>query len=163
MDAVIFAALVATCAPGVDLTTARALVATESSFNVYAIGVVNGSLARQPRTRQESIEVARRLQASGYDYSVGLGQINRRNFASLGLTLERALDPCLNLAAMQSILESCYERARRMDDIAQRALRRALSCYYSGNFITGVEYGYVSRVARAVSAHAVRHPHSPAP
>lgn len=151
MDSLTFIAFVAACAPHVDIATAHALVAAESSFNAHAIGVVAGSLARQPRNRAEALATARRLQTDGWNYSVGLAQINVRNFERLGLTTESAFEPCANLAAMQVVLIDCYDRATRQVDSPQRSLRQALSCYYSGNFRTGFDHGYVQRVVRAAA------------
>ena len=56
MEASTFAALALACAPQVHLTTAHALVAVESAFNPWAIGVVGGSLKRQPRYRTEALD-----------------------------------------------------------------------------------------------------------
>jgi type IV secretion system protein VirB1 len=161
MNALAFVGLVAACAPGVDITTAQAVVAAESSFNAHAIGVVSGSLERQPRSRGEGVATAKRLQAVGWNYSVGLAQINVRNFKRLGLTAESAFDPCVNLGAMQVVLTECFERAARRGADPQHSLRQALSCYYSGNFVTGFEHAYVRRVARAAFVAAAR-PLSPA-
>ncbi len=160
MDSLTFVAFVAACAPQVDIATAHALVAAESSFNAHAIGVVAGSLDRQPRNRAEALATARRLQTDGWNYSVGLAQINVRNFERLGLTIDAAFDPCANLAAMQVVLTDCYDRATRQGTAPQRALRKALSCYYSGNFVTGFEHGYVRRIAHSVSIPAARPPSS---
>ena len=60
---------------------------------------------------------------------------------------ESVFEPCTNLAAMQAVLTECLDRADPRDP--QQALRRALSCYYSGNFSTGFRDGYVRRVVRA--------------
>ena len=152
MEALTFVTLVAACAPQVDIATARALVATESSFNAHAIGVVAGSLDRQPRSRSEAVTTAKRLQSERWNYSVGLAQINVRNFERLGLTIESAFDPCTNLSAMQAVLTDCYDRAERAGSAPHRALREALSCYYSGNPRTGFSHGYVQRVVRAAAA-----------
>jgi len=146
-------ALLAACAPLVSAPTAHALVAVESSGNPHAIGVVGGQLTRQPQTLAEAVATVRVLEAEGWNYSVGLGQINRTNFARLGLTPQTAFEPCANLAAMQSILGECYERAARTGD-EQQALRQALSCYYSGNFSTGFRDGYVDRVLAAWRANS---------
>ncbi|MBV8503286.1 MAG: lytic transglycosylase domain-containing protein [Paucibacter sp.] len=155
MDATAFVAVATACSPQVDIATSRALVATESAFNPWAIGVVNGALERQPRTRSEALATARMLQASGANFSVGLGQINRSNFERLGLTLDAAFQPCANLAAMQSVLMECFAKARDSPSDSegdQAALRRALSCYYSGNFATGFRQGYVRKVLAASAA-----------
>lgn len=158
MDNATFLALALACAPQVHPDTARAIVTVESGVNTYAIGVVGGTLVRQPRTRAEALATINALHAGGWNYSVGLAQINVANFVRLGLTADTALDPCTSLIAMQAVLGECYERASRGTD-AQTTLRRALSCYYSGNFITGVRHGYVGRVvaaARATSARSTR-------
>jgi len=155
MDTASLLALIVLCAPGVHPGTARALIAVESSFNPHAIGVVGGVLHRQPRTRAEALATARSLLRDGWNFSVGLAQINVHNFQRLGLDLERALEPCANLAAMQAVLGECHERAARDGVPPQRALRQSLSCYYSGNFHTGFRSGYVRRVvdaARVTSA-----------
>jgi type IV secretion system protein VirB1 len=153
MNSVAFLSLAMACAPQVDTGTARALVAVESGFNPHAIGVVGGALVRQPRTRVEALATAQALHADGWNFSVGLAQINRSNFGRLGLSLESAFEPCANLTAMQAVLTECFDRAERVDarptalsPTPQRALRQALSCYYSGNFQTGFRHGYVRRV-----------------
>ena len=130
MDASLFLALVLACAPQVHADTARALVSVESAFNPWAIGVVGGTLVRQPRTRAEALATAKALRDGGWNFSVGLGQINVGNFDRLGLTVESAFEPCANLAAMQTVLGECFDRASGTASKAvdQRALRLALSC-----------------------------------
>ena len=149
MDTTTLLALAALCAPQVHATTVLAIVKVESSANPHAIGVVGGSLQRQPRHRAEAIATAHALQAAGWNFSVGLGQINVGNFARLGLTTESAFEPCTNLAALQAVLGECYGRAA---GDPQTALRHALSCYYSGNFDTGFRHGYVRKVVVAARA-----------
>ena len=152
MDASTFIALALACAPAVHPHTARALVEVESDFNPWAIGVVGGDLVRQPRHRRAAVATARALHAAGRNFSVGLGQINVHNFERLGLTLEKAFDPCANLAAMQAVLSDCFKRARATRHPTQQtALRRALSCYYSGDFTTGLRHGYVNKVVACAS------------
>ena len=154
MDASVFLALVLACAPQVHADTARALVSVESAFNPWAIGVVGGALVRQPRHRAEALATARALRDAGWNFSVGLGQINVGNFDRLGLTVETAFEPCANLAAMQTVLAECFDRASgsTAQAVHQVALRQALSCYYSGNFDTGFRHGYVRKVVVAARA-----------
>lgn len=152
MDASTLLALVLTCAPQVHASTAYALISVESGFNPWAIGVVGGSLQRQPRDRIEALVTAQALRTAGRNFSVGLGQINLGNFQRLGLSLDTAFEPCINLAAMQAVLTECFERAQRKSNRTsgdQAALRAALSCYYSGNFTTGFRHGYVGKVVAA--------------
>lgn len=149
MDTLTLSALLGTCAPLVHPATALALIEVESARNPYAIGVVGGALVRQPASRAQAIATARALQAGNWDFSAGLGQVNVRNFARLGLDVESAFDPCANLAAMQAVLGECFARAGTRAADQGLALRDALSCYYSGNFATGHRHGYVRKVVQA--------------
>ena len=146
MDTATFFAFALTCAPGVHSGTALALADAESSLNPHAIGIVGGRLERQPRTRAEALATARQFMRDGWNFSVGLAQINWHNLPRLGLTLETAFDPCRNLQSMQSVLSDCFDRASLLSADRQHALRQAISCYYSGNFKTGFDHGYVRRV-----------------
>jgi type IV secretion system protein VirB1 len=145
------AALLLSCAPLIQPGTAQALIAVESGGNPFAIGVVAGSLVRQPVNLSEAVATARALEAAGRNFSVGLAQINKANFSKQGLTVETAFEPCANLKAMQAILGECFARAAPRSD-QQTALRQAISCYYSGNFQTGFDHGYVRKVVAAWSA-----------
>ncbi|GGA22105.1 lytic transglycosylase domain-containing protein [Dyella nitratireducens] len=140
--------------PGLELMTCpnlavspdvmRHLASIESSHNPYAIGVVNGQLQRQPENLAEAIATANMLEAEGYNYSVGVAQINRANLAKYGLdTYEKAFDACLNLAVGSRILADCYVSAGQN-------WGKAFSCYYSGNFVTGFRDGYVQKVYESI-------------
>lgn len=151
-----FVVVVQQCAPNVHVKTIAALVRQESGYNPYAIGVVGKGLrlARQPRNKEEALVTARSLIAAGLDFSVGIGQIFSKNLPKYGLTLETAFDVCSNLRAADAILVECYDRAKVRFADEQSRIRAALSCYYSGNFVTGHKEGYVRSVA-ANSQHAV--------
>ncbi len=131
-----FIALAYQCSPNVAHETLAAIVKIESSYNPYAIGVVGGQLARQPKTRDEAIATANMLYQYGYNFSMGLAQVNLKNLPRYNATIETIFDPCVNLKTGGLILEECYLRAASNSD-EQMAIRQALSCYYSGNFIRG--------------------------
>ena len=150
-------ALLLSCAPLVAADTAEALIHVESGGNPFAIGVVGGALVRQPTSLAEAVATVAQLEATGWNYSVGLGQINKRNFRRYGLTATSAFEPCNNLAAMQGILQECFTRARRQRP-DPTALGDALSCYYSGNFATGHRHGYVAKVVAAWTSRRGRAP-----
>src|SRR5215510_6086259 len=97
MDASVLAGLLLLCAPHVDAGTATALIAVESSFNPNAIGVVSGTLVRQPRNVGEAIATANALRAQGWNFSVGLAQINVDNLDRFGLSIAEGFEPCKNL------------------------------------------------------------------
>ena len=154
MTSMDFIDLAQQCAPAVHVQTMRSVVAVESSFNPFAIGVVGGRLKRQPRTLAEAVATAENLQRLGYNFSVGWSQVNRYNFAKYGLTLQMAFDKCHNLRAGSGILQACFRDARKKFPVEQRALRAAFSCYYSGNFLRGFrpdragDISYVDKVVR---------------
>ncbi len=147
-----FLLLAEQCAPGVHTDTMRRIVHVESSYNPYAIGVVGGRLERQPRNKNEAMATAEWLERNGFNYSVGLAQVNKHNFSKYGLTLATAFESCPNLHAGGEILKDCFVRANRVRQDEQAALRDAFSCYYSGNFITGYKQGYVLKVVNAGQA-----------
>ncbi|WP_322065086.1 lytic transglycosylase domain-containing protein [Burkholderia ubonensis] len=158
-----FLSLAHDCAPQIAPATMAAIVRTESGFNPYAIGVVHGWLRRQPSNVAEAIATARALEAAGWNFSVGLAQVNRANWPAYGLTAENAFEPCRNLAAGAAILHRCFTAAvtsgkfRAGTDYqadVQAALRASLSCYESGNFSTGYQTGYVQRVVESAAAQA---------
>ncbi|MFC6142999.1 lytic transglycosylase domain-containing protein [Paraburkholderia silvatlantica] len=145
-----FISLAQQCAPQVSLSTMAAIVRTESGFNPYAIGVVHGRLERQPTSEAEAVAIVHALEAGGWNFSVGLAQVNHANWPAYGLSERSAFDPCRNLAAGASILQGCFDLAKRARLTApvdsQSALRASLSCYASGDFSVGYRTGYVQRV-----------------
>lgn len=148
-------ALAVQCAPRVAPETVLAVAHAESALDPLAIGVNDGAPVRlRPQTPAEAAGLARDLIAQGRDIDLGLGQINVRNLARLGLTLEAAFDPCQNLAASARILEEGYRRGVARVGAGQPALRIALSYYNTGDPQRGERNGYVRRVV----AHA--HPRS---
>ena len=124
------------------------VVRVESSLNPYAIGVVGGRLERQPSSIEEAVATVRMLEEGGFNYSVGLAQINRVNFQRFELDApEKAFDACTNVTVGAAILAECLQRTDgRWGD--------AFSCYYSGNSRTGYEHGYVQKVFASMGAPA---------
>ena len=138
----------------------RHVVQVESGANPFAIGVVGGQLVRQPVSLDEALATVQMLDAKGYDYSLGVAQVNRRNLGRYGLdTYAKAFDACANVAAGAQILAECYGRSGT-------DWGKAFSCYYSGNFVTGYRDGYVQKVYASMQADAPtrsRHAFAPIP
>lgn len=121
------------------------VVNVESSRNPYAIGVVGGQLMRQPQNLPEAVATVRMLEKNGYNYSLGVAQVNRANLGKYGLdTFEKAFEYCPNLSAGSQILAQCYASAGK-------DWGKAFSCYYSGNFTTGYQDGYVQRIFNSMA------------
>jgi type IV secretion system protein VirB1 len=132
-----FLALAEKCAPTVAPQTMAAVVNVESTYNPFAIGVVGGRLVRQPKNSGEAIATARQLETDGWNFSLGVAQVNRYNLPKFQINYEQAFDACTNLRVGSKILEECYLRALKIVPEPQAALQAALSCYYSGNFKRG--------------------------
>jgi type IV secretion system protein VirB1 len=161
-------AMLPQCAPTVAPETMAAIVSVESTKNPFAIGVVGGHLLRQPRNLAEAVATARQLEADGWNFSVGVAQVNRYNLPKYSLDYEKAFDACASLRAGSKILEDCYVRAKQRTIEPSSALRAAVSCYYSGNFTRGFipdvtgRPSYVQKVWAAAGAQATPIPVVPA-
>ena len=93
-----------------------------------------------------------------YNYSVGLSQINKTNFAAQNLSKDNMFDACDNLQAGSLILKECYDRLKDWP--------KAYSCYYSGDAVTGFRHGYVNKVLHHINSPiltSTRIPQSDAP
>ena len=149
----VFLAAAMQCAASVHPSTALDVARVESGLNPYAIAEIlpggKGVISHFPASRNEAISLAGRLKAQGRRYSLGLMQITSTNFRHYGLTARDLLAPCTNLFVFEHILTDCYRRGG--------SLKRALSCYYSGNFTTGQQpesafnqTSYIQRIGYAV-------------
>ncbi|MDV3514644.1 MULTISPECIES: lytic transglycosylase domain-containing protein [unclassified Stenotrophomonas] len=124
----------------VSMDVMQHVINVESSRNPYAIGVVGGALVRQPKSLDEALATVRMLEEKGYNFSVGLAQVNRYNLGKYGLdSYEKAFQQCANLQAGSRILADCYKRSGQ-------DWGKSFSCYYSGNFETGFRHGYVQKI-----------------
>ncbi|MFU0885711.1 lytic transglycosylase domain-containing protein [Kluyvera sichuanensis] len=156
------------CGPDVATEVIHRIVSVESSFNPYAIGVVGGRLQRQPKTKDEAVVTAKFLADNGWNFSMGLAQVNRYNLAKYGLNYHSVFEPCANLRAAASIYQECLTRALKTSDYNDARLK-AFSCYYSGNFHRGFmadaggKSSYVQRIANVDIGQTVTAPIMPIP
>ncbi len=137
--------------PGIaESETMARIVRVESSGNPFAIGVVGGRLQRQPANLQEAVQTADQLEKAGYNYSIGLSQVNRIHFKRFGWLgdIKNGFNACVNLQAGADVLLRCKEGAARSlnSRSPDAVLRAALSCYYSGSYTAGEKMGYVDKV-----------------
>jgi len=138
------------CAPMVNHGLMMSVVGVESSHNPYAIGVVNARLQRQPRNIEEAKATVQFLENAGYNYSVGLAQVNRSNFSRFKLNFDNVFDVCANLNAGGRILRECQNRASAQG-YRENATHKALSCYYSGQLNSAVGTQYANKVLAKLS------------
>jgi type IV secretion system protein VirB1 len=167
---VIDAALLA-CAANIAPATLEAVIQVESRGDPLLL-YVNGLGAAQPRhaaDAKDAAALARGYIAQGYSVDLGLMQVNSRNLAALGYTVEQLLDdPCTNIRAGAAVLTADYAAAVRTHGDGQPSLQAALSAYNTGDFHRGFANGYVARYygpggspvltkVTAVAAAAVKH------
>lgn len=140
LESAILLSLAQECQTRVDTDVIQRLIRIESSGNPYAIAVKGVPIVQQPKTTQEAVQAAQQLDKLGFNYSVGLMQINHTNFEKTNLTIETAFDYCKNIEAGSQIFNECHDRAKNKfkDKSKEEILNHAASCYYSGNF----EYGF---------------------
>ena len=134
------------CAPNVAPVTVEAVISVESGGNPLAMHV--NDMREQPpspRDAQEAAQIAARFIARGYSVDLGLMQVNSRNLAALGVTIEQVLDPCSNIRIGATILTADYAEAAHSRGEGQPALKAALSAYNTGDFYRGFANGYVAR------------------
>ncbi|MFN3071330.1 MULTISPECIES: lytic transglycosylase domain-containing protein [Serratia] len=139
ISATTFIALAMQCAATVHPDTAMDVVRVESGFNPYAIAEIipkdlrkkNGKsvITYLPSNKAEALSIVKSIESKKRRYSVGLMQITSSNFKKFNVNAEKLFNPCINLAVFEKIITDCYIRGE--------TLKNALSCYYSGNFITG--------------------------
>jgi len=147
-----FLTLAQACAPSVAPVTLGSVVRIESGFDPLVIGINSPRRERvTPKSTAEAVSTAERLIAAGDSIDLGLGQINSRNLAWLGLSVAESFDPCRNLAAAARVLKADFDRAGRTPGDEQTALRTALSYYNTGDAGRGFRNGYVAKVTAAAN------------
>ena len=138
-----------TCAPQIATQALLPLIQVESGGDPLRINVNHG-----PRVWVRSVaagaELVRRYVARGYSVDVGLAQIDSRNFARLGLSVEAAFDPCTNLQAAAKVLQDGYAQAT-LTYAGMDAISATYSLYNTGTLSRGLRNGYVGRVWEAAS------------
>jgi type IV secretion system protein VirB1 len=137
----------AACLPaGINATLVAAVIQVESGGNPRAIGVNGGPrLRRQAVTTTQAVDWAKALTASGASIDLGLMQLNSRNLARLGLSIEAAFDPCRNVAAGAEMLRAAYAEADNSGASSESAKTfAALTIYNHGR--PGADRCYADQV-----------------
>ena len=138
------------CCPNVSSTTMLAIIKTESNFNPLALNLNDKRkhLSYPATNLKQATAWAQYLERHGYNFDVGLGQINIKNIHKYGYHAEDLLEPCLNLKVAGYILQQNYINAKSSSNNSKSALYMAISAYNTGNYRAGFSNGYVSRVVK---------------
>jgi len=117
------------------------VIAVESQGHVYAIHDNTTGEHYTPETLQAAVRLSRQLMDAGHRLDVGLMQINVEAWLRpVNFPLERAFDPCTNIALGTTILSADYTQALARATSPSDALRRALSLYNSGSESHSLSY-----------------------
>jgi type IV secretion system protein VirB1 len=128
------------CAPQVAPQTLAAIAQVESQRDPLAIGDNTAHRSYRPRSKTEAVALAQHLIAAGHNIDAGITQINRGNWAWLGLTAATVFDPCQNLRAAATVLT-------------------AFSAYHTGSPTRGMRYAMrVVANTRTVNPQTTEHP-----
>ncbi|MBY5866506.1 lytic transglycosylase domain-containing protein [Rhizobium leguminosarum] len=158
--AVTFVDLAQNCAPMVEVRTLAAVISLESRFKPFAVRINSGPpLASQPASKAEAIERATSLIADGQDIQIGLGGIGMEELRKLNLSISDAFDPCLNLKATATLLNSYYRLALHAGADATQAEKVMLQSYYGRN---DPSVGEMVKYDEQVRDEMVRLPSDPA-
>ncbi|MGK9086096.1 lytic transglycosylase domain-containing protein [Brucella intermedia] len=126
-----FVDLANSCAPIVQVETLAAIVSLESRFRPFNIRINSGMpLPMQPASKSEAIEIATALIADHQDIQIGLGGLGTEALRKMNLSLSDAFDPCRNLNATATLLDSYYRHALRLADNPQQAETVMLQSWY---------------------------------
>lgn len=129
--------LISQCAPDVSPETIKTIIQVESGGNPYVVANVTDKTSHRFNSEKEAISFINKLQHQGKKYSAGLMQIYIDNFKFYQLTNKTVFDSCENIKAGTKILKKCFLSAKKGNIDNQKAIRKAMSCYYSGNFTRG--------------------------
>jgi type IV secretion system protein VirB1 len=147
LPALTLAQLLQTCAPNIGERTMTAIVRVESGGNYLAIRDNDLNRSFSPVDAREATAWATQLLLKHHNIDLGIAQVNSANLARLGMTVQAAFDPCVNVQGGATILAADYAAASRQFGPGQFALRRAIGAYNSGSIFAGADY--VNRILAA--------------
>lgn len=147
-----FVDLAQSCAPFVAYETLAGIVSLESRFKPFNIRINSGpSLKQQPASKAEATEIATALAVENQDVQLGLAGIGLDDLRKLKLTIFDAFDPCLNLKATATLLDSSYRRAVKAGANSARAEEIMLQSFYGrGDPSVGATVKYDIQVQREI-------------
>jgi type IV secretion system protein VirB1 len=140
-----FDQLASVCAPGVSVSTLRAVASVESHFEPWALRDNNSRKSWKAQSLIAAVILAENRLKLGHSVDLGLMQINSKNLPTLGMGIPDAFDACSSLSAGRRILLTALA-AGSTETEREAALLIALSRYNTGNALAGIANGYASDV-----------------
>lgn len=141
------------CAPPEHAPVMEKIVAAESGGKSLAIHDNRTGRSYFPETLADAMAVASKLlKRKDASLDLGLAQINSRNLARFGATLQDAFDPCSSVKMGAVIYAEGLQAAMSAGLSGDAAVRAALSRYNTGRLDGSVGASYAARV---LGGHAV--------
>lgn len=138
------------CAPAVDPVTMAAVVMQESGGQPWVINNNTTNKSVTFASKPAAVAAAEAAVGRGESVDMGLAQINSKNLAALGLTVEQVFDPCTNIAAGAGILARGYQKTG--------SLGSALSIYNTGRSDSKIGAAYAQKVFGLAGVNVPRIP-----
>ncbi|EPF9375871.1 lytic transglycosylase domain-containing protein [Vibrio parahaemolyticus] len=141
------------CIHQVHPTTIAQIIKVESSQKTLALNVntLPGQAPpkfKQPKTKQQAVELANYYISLGHTVDLGLMQVNSNNLNAYGVSVSDMFEPCKNISVGSDILFNAYQRALKIDSNPAKALGIALSYYNTGSPHRGFKNGYVKKYVK---------------
>ena len=150
-------ALAVLCGPLVDPSTTMRVIAVESAGHAYAVHDNTNGKTYDAASSRGAATVAGILLRAGHRIDVGLMQINYDAWLKpTRWSVERAVDPCMNIRLGTTILSANYAHALKRSGTSSEALYRALSQYNSGS--ESASWNYAERVLTGRKSMTLRRP-----
>ncbi|MGD6739543.1 lytic transglycosylase domain-containing protein (plasmid) [Photobacterium leiognathi subsp. mandapamensis] len=164
LESALILSLANQCQSNISTDIVQKLISVESGGDPFAIAIKGVPIIKQPKSKEEAISAIKQLDSLGFNYSVGLMQVNHTNFKKYGLTIDSAFDYCPNIKAGSEIFADCLNRAKVKYNSKSESqiINHAASCYYSGNFTYGFKKEGSNNVSYVEKFNGVRtNTHSP--
>lgn len=128
MDPVAFAALVEQCAPTPDLVRPlTAIVRQASSFEPLLITVEGRKpIPIQASDRDEAIQLATEVIASGQQVRTGLAQLDAKETKQAGLTASTTFDACEHIAGLGRLFDARLKAPNMKSSDRDQAIARVV-------------------------------------
>ena len=139
--------LIEQCVPSIAQPSMVAIVKVESKGHPLALNLNKGyRLQFQPQSKAQAQRWVEYLEKHGYNFDIGLAQINIKNANKYGYNALDLLEPCTNLKLGSTILMNGYTSALPSSKSTSEAWQKSISAYNTGNFYSGFTNGYVGKV-----------------
>lgn len=134
---------------GTEHNIIKKIIMVESNANPIAINIntlkgMKRYSYKIPTNEIEAASIVSDAVSKGYTVDIGYMQVNTTNLKSLGYNIKDMFDPCKNIAAGTRIYKNFHTNAKNKFNTVD-VTKYALSAYNTGNYLSGLNNGYVEK------------------